>query len=157
MRLVVELRIRLPPIFGHANRCACLQLLRGRSLERWDLDIIATTLCMPVPFGRQTEIMRGLAGRNRGERPREIWPPRRHGGNTERGLPRNKMRGGRIHPTIEGVGWWSQAESNRRPLECHSSALPTELWPHTASGLAMIIASAGYIYVPPVCDRRAGN
>src|SRR5690606_36013236 len=22
-------------------------------------------------------------------------------------------------------------ESNRRPLECHSSALPTELWPHT--------------------------
>src|SRR5215207_10964909 len=26
--------------------------------------------------------------------------------------------------------WWSQAESNRRPLECHSSALPTELWPH---------------------------
>src|SRR3954469_4976216 len=25
--------------------------------------------------------------------------------------------------------WWSQAESNRRPLECHSSALPTELWP----------------------------
>lgn len=28
--------------------------------------------------------------------------------------------------------WWSQAESNRRPLECHSSALPTELWPHSA-------------------------
>lgn len=26
--------------------------------------------------------------------------------------------------------WWSQSESNRRPLECHSSALPTELWPH---------------------------
>src|SRR5690606_18594060 len=26
--------------------------------------------------------------------------------------------------------WWSQAESSRRPLECHSSALPTELWPH---------------------------
>ena len=25
--------------------------------------------------------------------------------------------------------WWSQTESNRRPLECHSSALPTELWP----------------------------
>src|SRR5262245_25104955 len=25
--------------------------------------------------------------------------------------------------------WWSQAGSNRRPLECHSSALPTELWP----------------------------
>ncbi len=29
--------------------------------------------------------------------------------------------------------WWSQAESNRRPLECHSSALPTELWPHSNS------------------------
>jgi len=26
-------------------------------------------------------------------------------------------------------GWWSRAESNRRPLECHSSALPTELRP----------------------------
>lgn len=25
---------------------------------------------------------------------------------------------------------WSQTGSNRRPLECHSSALPTELWPH---------------------------
>jgi hypothetical protein len=23
--------------------------------------------------------------------------------------------------------WWSQAESNRRPLACHASALPTEL------------------------------
>lgn len=31
-----------------------------------------------------------------------------------------------------GEIWWSQAESNRRPLECHSSALPTELWPHSA-------------------------
>jgi hypothetical protein len=27
---------------------------------------------------------------------------------------------------------WSQGESNPRPLECHSSALPTELWPHFA-------------------------
>ncbi len=25
--------------------------------------------------------------------------------------------------------WWSQAGSNRRPLQCHCSALPTELWP----------------------------
>jgi hypothetical protein len=25
--------------------------------------------------------------------------------------------------------WWSQAGSNRRPRECHSRALPTELWP----------------------------
>src|SRR5262250_2818804 len=29
--------------------------------------------------------------------------------------------------------WWSQGESNPRPLECHSSALPTELWPHQRS------------------------
>ena len=26
-------------------------------------------------------------------------------------------------------GWWSQTGSNRRPRECHSRALPTELWP----------------------------
>src|SRR5437773_2354896 len=26
-------------------------------------------------------------------------------------------------------GWWSQAGSNRRPLACHASALPAELWP----------------------------
>ncbi len=33
-------------------------------------------------------------------------------------------------------GWWSQAESNRRPLECHSSALPTELWPLQGSDVS---------------------
>src|SRR5438270_12789720 len=32
-------------------------------------------------------------------------------------------------------GWWSQGESNPRPLECHSSALPTELWPHRRRGV----------------------
>src|SRR5215470_13551338 len=37
---------------------------------------------------------------------------------------------GRAQPTSEN--WWSQGESNPRPLECHSSALPTELWPHAA-------------------------
>ncbi len=26
--------------------------------------------------------------------------------------------------------WWSQPGSNRRPLACHASALPAELWPH---------------------------
>ena len=26
--------------------------------------------------------------------------------------------------------WWSQSGSNRRPLPCHGSALPAELWPH---------------------------
>ena len=29
--------------------------------------------------------------------------------------------------------WWSRWESNPRPLECHSSALPTELRPHSSS------------------------
>ena len=31
--------------------------------------------------------------------------------------------------------WWSQGESNPRPLECHSSALPTELWPRPSNGV----------------------
>src|SRR6476661_2729859 len=30
-------------------------------------------------------------------------------------------------------GWWSQAGSNRRPLACHASALPAELWPLKSS------------------------
>ncbi len=30
-------------------------------------------------------------------------------------------------------GWWSQAGSNRRPLACHASALPAELWPRLAA------------------------
>src|SRR5262245_15143860 len=33
------------------------------------------------------------------------------------------------------INWWSQGESNPRPLECHSSALPTELWPHLRRGV----------------------
>ena len=28
--------------------------------------------------------------------------------------------------------WWSQAGSNRRPLACHASALPAELWPRVS-------------------------
>jgi hypothetical protein len=31
--------------------------------------------------------------------------------------------------------WWSQGESNPRPLECHSSALPTELWPRPSGSV----------------------
>ena len=30
---------------------------------------------------------------------------------------------------FDRVRWWSQAGSNRRPLQCHCSALPAELWP----------------------------
>src|SRR6478736_9564524 len=29
------------------------------------------------------------------------------------------------------LNWWSQGESNPRPRECHSRALPTELWPQS--------------------------
>src|SRR5579871_4991665 len=32
--------------------------------------------------------------------------------------------------SLSGEVWWSQAGSNRRPLACHASALPAELWPH---------------------------
>ena len=39
------------------------------------------------------------------------------------------MRAQRAEANIE-IKWWSQTESNRRPLACHASALPTELWPH---------------------------
>src|SRR6476620_2763517 len=28
--------------------------------------------------------------------------------------------------------WWSQTGSNRRPLQCHCSALPAELWPRNS-------------------------
>src|SRR3954452_1565311 len=33
----------------------------------------------------------------------------------------------------KGEAWWSQAGSNRRPLACHASALPAELWPLKSS------------------------
>jgi len=32
------------------------------------------------------------------------------------------------------ANWWSQTGSNRRPPECKSGALPTELWPHSWRG-----------------------
>ena len=32
--------------------------------------------------------------------------------------------------------WWRYAGSNRRPLECHSSALPAELYPHIRFSVA---------------------
>src|SRR5881392_1269757 len=33
-------------------------------------------------------------------------------------------------PSAAAMAEWSRRESNPRPLECHSSALPTELRPH---------------------------
>ena len=57
--------------------------------------------------------------------------PGRHAGTIEnrfrRGLP--DFQRFRELPGRPGKGWWSQGESNPRPLECHSSALPAELWP----------------------------
>src|SRR6202049_3066651 len=41
------------------------------------------------------------------------------------GVPRNRTPGGRRSRRP----WWSQGGSNPRPLACHASALPTELWP----------------------------
>jgi hypothetical protein len=62
----------------------------------------------------------------------------RHGG--EEGASLVSLRGREvsvgpvwsIRRSAPGACWWSRAESNRRPLECHSSALPTELRPHAA-------------------------
>src|SRR5207244_7582245 len=34
-------------------------------------------------------------------------------------------------------GWWSQAGSNRRPLACHASALPAELWPRRSQAWSL--------------------
>src|SRR3954452_13913388 len=48
------------------------------------------------------------------------------------GLRRGSLRYDRACRAEAGVaceGWWSQAGSNRRPLACHASALPAELWP----------------------------
>src|SRR5690606_14472179 len=42
--------------------------------------------------------------------------------------PKSWPHSGPRERPIEGE-WWSQAESNRRPLQCDCSALPTELWP----------------------------
>ena len=40
------------------------------------------------------------------------------------------VKGRSPRPLDDGDGdWWSQAGSNRRPLACHASALPAELWP----------------------------
>ena len=37
----------------------------------------------------------------------------------------------------KGEAWWSQAGSDRRPLACHASALPAELWPLNPSPYAL--------------------
>ena len=42
--------------------------------------------------------------------------------------------------------WWSQPGSNRRPLQCHCSALPAELWPHASLG-EMTILRAAHVHI----------
>src|SRR5262249_58951425 len=58
----------------------------------------------------------------------------------------------------KGEAWWSQAGSNRRPLACHASALPAELWPLDtfAHDLADHAASAPWAThrKPFTTDRR---
>jgi hypothetical protein len=41
-----------------------------------------------------------------------------------------ELRGTVNLQVFHGKKWWSRWESNPRPLECDSSALPTELRPH---------------------------
>src|ERR1044071_5504304 len=48
--------------------------------------------------------------------------------------------------------WWSQSGSNRRPQACKASALPTELWPQSSSGLLMV----GREGVEPSTSRLSG-
>src|SRR5207302_3324639 len=40
-----------------------------------------------------------------------------------------KTKGPSGFPLSPSYAWWSQTGSNRRPLQCHCSALPAELWP----------------------------
>ena len=69
--------------------------------------------------------------------------------------PVSPLRG--LPPEAEGVGWWSQPGSNRRPLQCHCSALPTELWPRMH---AYVIRPPGTLALrdrhrpPPVAASR---
>jgi hypothetical protein len=53
-------------------------------------------------------------------------------------------------------GWWSQAESNRRPLACHASALPIELWPLSREGADGAVYAAR-VNKAPIRTIQAGN
>ena len=49
----------------------------------------------------------------------------------EQGRPGWEGRGAAAAPLSPRLKWWSRWESNPRPRECHSRALPTELRPHS--------------------------
>jgi hypothetical protein len=74
--------------------------------------------CADAPLGGARKITRLASGGQRMRRQaRRNRPPR-----TDRPRSPDEIR--------EAECWWSQAGSNRRPLACHASALPAELWPH---------------------------
>ncbi len=50
-----------------------------------------------------------------------------------RGVEAADWRGQRQGIACPGSAWWSRPGSNRRPPECHSGTLPTELRPHAGS------------------------
>ncbi len=73
-------------------------------------------------------------------------------------------------PELEIQRWWSQGDSNPRPLACHASALPAELWPrrrwyqrgagglsgvHRAGGEASLITDTRPSQFAPAAHGRA--
>ncbi len=74
--------------------------------------------------------------RDRGPPPRAA--PKRIKGSTDIGQALDPVPYPNLAPELI---WWSRTESNRRPLQCHCSALPTELRPlgnwgaHDAAGV----------------------
>ncbi len=94
----------------------------------------------PPGFGDFVLNGRLPAGRNpprdRGPPPRAA--PKRIKGSTDIGQALDPVPYPNLVPELI---WWSRTESNRRPLQCHCSALPTELRPlgnrgaHDAAGV----------------------
>ena len=101
--------------------------------------------------------------------------PSRGGGSSRNGNCRCRNPGRTIADgrNLYGVQamiiWWSRWESNPRPLECHSSALPTELRPHSGEYGPRLenetgkVKRDGICYLlkqPPrvaVCDRASAG
>ncbi len=50
------------------------------------------------------------------------------------------------HPANSAApqSWWSQAGSNRRPRDCQSRALPSELWPHKGRERILAFQTVGF-------------
>ena len=63
---------------------------------------------------------------------------------------RARVSGSRIYVTgpCGAGGEWSQWDSNPRPLACHASALPTELWPRSAYIVAWPAGAGKQIFRP---------